>query len=86
MTFMSIVFLFPTIPDTDVEGMNFTVVVLGGTLLLSLVYYYFPRYGGKHWFTGPIPTIERTRPSSETDTVADKDKTDTNYQVTPVSS
>jgi len=58
MAFMGIVFLFPTTPQTDVNGMNFAVVVLGGTLLLSLVYYYFPKYGGKCWFKGPIPTID----------------------------
>ena len=28
-------------------------------LILSLVWYYFPVYGGVHWFTGPIPTIEK---------------------------
>ena len=38
--------------------MNCTVVALGGILVLSLVYYYFPRYGGKNWFTGPVPTID----------------------------
>ena len=55
---MGIVFLFPTTPQTDVPDMNYTVVVLGGTLFLSLVWYYFPRYGGVHWFTGPVRNIE----------------------------
>ena len=35
-------------------------VVLGGVMVLSLVWYYFPVYGGVHWFTGPIPTVEKT--------------------------
>ena len=34
-------------------------VVLGGVMILSLVWYYFPVYGGVHWFTGPIPTIDK---------------------------
>ena len=37
--------------------MNYTVVVLGGVLILSLVWYYFPVYGGVHWFTGPVPNV-----------------------------
>lgn len=78
MTFMGVVFLFPTTPTADSTNMNYTVVswsrfftsvyvvltfskvVLGGTLFLSLVWYYFPKYGGVHWFTGPVPTIEKT--------------------------
>lgn len=38
--------------------MNYTVVVLGGILLLSVIWYYFPKYGAVHWFTGPLRTID----------------------------
>jgi hypothetical protein len=38
--------------------MNYTVVVLGGVFILSLVWYYFPVYGGVHWFEGPVPTVD----------------------------
>lgn len=58
MTFMGIVFLFPAIPTVNAGGMNYTIVVLGGVLVLSLVYYYFPKYGGKNWFTGPVQTVD----------------------------
>ncbi|THU93843.1 APC amino acid permease [Dendrothele bispora CBS 962.96] len=58
MLFLGIVFLFPTSPQTDVQDMNYTVVVLGGVMILSLGWYYFPRWGGVHWFKGPIATIE----------------------------
>lgn len=58
MAFVGIVFLFPTTPEVGVGGMNYTVVVLGGVLVLSLVYYYFPTYGGRNWFTGPVQTID----------------------------
>ncbi|THH11511.1 hypothetical protein EW146_g8022 [Bondarzewia mesenterica] len=58
MLFMSIVFLFPTTRATSTPDMNYTVVVLGGVLILSIVWYYFPKYGGVHWFTGPISNID----------------------------
>ena len=57
MAFMVTVFLFPATPEVGVDDMNYTVVVLGGTYFLSLVYYYFPKYGGKSWFTGPVATV-----------------------------
>jgi hypothetical protein len=57
MAFTGVVFLFPATPGVGVRGMNYTVVVLGGVLVLSLVYYYVPKYGGKNWFTGPVPTV-----------------------------
>ena len=58
MTFMSIVFFFPATPAVGAGDMNYTVVVLGGVLILSLGYYYFPKYGGRNWFTGPVTTID----------------------------
>ena len=54
---MNVVFLFPATPDTSVTNMNYTVVVLGGVFTLSIVWYYFPVYGGVHWFTGPVRNI-----------------------------
>ncbi|KAL4246862.1 Amino Acid-Polyamine-Organocation Transporter [Abortiporus biennis] len=58
MLFMGIVFLFPATPAPAVQDMNYTIVVMGGVMGLSLVYYYFPKYGGVYWFKGPIPTID----------------------------
>jgi len=67
MVFMGIVFLFPaTGPQTSVHEMNYTVVVLGGVMLLSLIWYYFPKYGAAHWFTGPIANVGIQSPSLET--------------------
>ena len=64
MIFMIVVFMFPASPNPTAENMNYTIVVVGGTILLSLVYYYLPGYGGKHWFTGPVHTIEEHAGSS----------------------
>lgn len=55
---MSIVVLFPTTEQTNAQNMNYTVVVLGGVLVFSLVWYYFPVYGGVHWFEGPVPNVD----------------------------
>ncbi|KAJ2927013.1 hypothetical protein H1R20_g10097, partial [Candolleomyces eurysporus] len=65
MTVMSIIFLFPTSPTTTVGDMNYTVVVLGGVLFLSMVWYYIPVYGGIYWFTGPVKTVESSDPNLE---------------------
>lgn len=58
MLFMIVVFLFPPSPGATSQSMNYTVVVTGGTLLLSLTYYFFPKYGGRYWFKGPVHTIK----------------------------
>ena len=58
MTFMNVVFLFPTTtPNPSATDMNYTVVVLGFFFMVSLLWYYFPVYGGVHWFNGPIRNI-----------------------------
>jgi len=57
MWFMVIALLFPSAPDPVATTMNYTVVVLGGFLCLSIAYYYFPVYGGAKWFRGPVATI-----------------------------
>lgn len=57
MVFIIVVFLFPTSPHPTSSNMNYTVVVWGGTLALSLAYFYFPVYGGMYWFKGPVQTI-----------------------------
>ncbi|KAF9006941.1 amino acid transporter [Cyathus striatus] len=62
MLFMGIVFFFPVTPSPAVADMNYTVVVLGGIMVLSVAWYYFPKYGGVHWFTGPIPNIDKSTP------------------------
>ncbi|KAF8507404.1 amino acid/polyamine transporter I [Gautieria morchelliformis] len=57
MIFMILVFLFPAAPLPTSQSMNYTVVVVGGTMALSLGYYFFPKYGGVYWFTGPVETV-----------------------------
>jgi len=57
MWFTTVVFFFPATPGATAAEMNYTVVVLGGVLTFAVVYYFFPKYGGIHWFEGPVGRI-----------------------------
>jgi len=63
MMSMSIVFCFPTTKHVNAQGMNYTAVVLGGVLTVSLLWFYLPVYGGVHWFKGPVRTVGEHVPS-----------------------
>ena len=58
MVFMLVILSFPSSPDPHVVTMNYASVVLGGVMLLAMMWYYFPVYGGVHWFRGPMFTVE----------------------------
>ncbi|KAF9043782.1 amino acid transporter [Hymenopellis radicata] len=58
MFFTTVVFMFPLTSAPTVGNMNYTVVVQGGVLVLATIYFYLPRYGGRHWFKGPVSTLE----------------------------
>ncbi|CAE6413567.1 unnamed protein product [Rhizoctonia solani] len=57
MTFVNVVFLFPTELAPAVADMNYAVVVLGGVMIGCLIWYWFPKYGGVNWFEGPVVTV-----------------------------
>ncbi|KZO96991.1 APC amino acid permease [Calocera viscosa TUFC12733] len=78
MTFMNVIFLFPTAPNSDAANMNYCIVVLGGVIILSLAYYFFPKYGGYKWFRGPVRNVDSTgsedpREKSETASASEQD-------------
>ncbi|KUJ15860.1 amino acid transporter [Mollisia scopiformis] len=58
MTFIFIILLFPSYQDPTAQEMNYAVVVLGFVLVFCVVYYWFPKYGGKTFFKGPVRTID----------------------------
>ena len=62
MIFSIITVCFPVAPNPDGKSMNYTVVVAGGWISLCLAYFYFPKYGGRHWFTGPIANVDTETP------------------------
>lgn len=55
--FVILIMMFPTSVDPTAQQMNYTVAVFGGWILLCIVYYYLPVYGGVHWFKGPIANV-----------------------------
>ncbi|KAF9479939.1 amino acid transporter [Pholiota conissans] len=75
MTVMIVILIFPTEPAPTAENMNYTVVVVGGILVLSTIYYFLPGIGGRHWFTGPVRTVVDPVPSIKdgADSLSEKD-------------
>lgn len=63
--FSIIMVMFPSTTKPTAQEMNYAVVVSGAWILLCIVYYYFPVYGGVHWFTGPVANIEIDTPVKE---------------------
>ncbi|TFK47668.1 hypothetical protein OE88DRAFT_786294 [Heliocybe sulcata] len=60
MVFAIVMIPFSTNPGPSASSMNYTIAVLGAVLVGSLTYYYFPVYGGAHWFRGSVANIDRT--------------------------
>ncbi|KAJ7849614.1 APC amino acid permease [Mycena leptocephala] len=54
---MIIVMMFPSSLVVDSASMNYSCVVLGGTLSFAVGYYYIPKVGGKYWFEGPVKNV-----------------------------
>ncbi|GJE87259.1 APC amino acid permease [Phanerochaete sordida] len=70
--FNIVVVSFPSEPSVTSDTMNYTAAVSGGWIILCLVYFFFPRYGGMYWFEGPRANVERMEASSESASVDEK--------------
>ncbi|SJL15718.1 related to UGA4-GABA permease-also involved in delta-aminolevulinate transport [Armillaria ostoyae] len=55
MIFMIVVLFFPTTPGPVAQDMNYSSVVVGGTIILASMYYFV---SGQFWFTGPVTTVQ----------------------------
>ena len=56
-----------------------TIGHVGGTLVGAMAYYYFPVYGGVHWFKGPVQTVQLVDASSQDEQHGDvKEDTESN--------
>ncbi|KAH9477067.1 putative amino-acid permease C11D3.08c [Psilocybe cubensis] len=86
MTFMIIVFLFPTTPQTNVGEMNYAVAFFGGVMVLCLIYYYFPVFGGINWFTGPRANVGSLPDSGSTGSFDEEKKGGTMQTVEVINS
>lgn len=49
-----ILFFWPTKFPVTAQNMNYTIVVMFGFLVIGLVYWWFPKVGARHHYTGPI--------------------------------
>ena len=58
MAFIVMLLFFPSYQKPNVQQMNYAIVVVGVVIIFCLAYYYFPRYGGKTFFHGPVRTTE----------------------------
>ena len=76
--FTVVTLMFPSTTDPTPQEMNYTIVVCGAWAVICIVYYYFPVYGGVHWFTGPVANIEIETPVEKVRIdLREVDKTDT---------
>jgi len=67
MIIMMVVLCFPSAPQPQPADMNYSSVVLGGVMTLAMIWYYFPVYGGKHWFRGPMSNTDASPGQSTQD-------------------
>ncbi|THV05118.1 amino acid transporter [Dendrothele bispora CBS 962.96] len=58
MLFMIVVLQFPVAPHPNAQTMSYTIVVVGGTIVLASVYYFV---SGRHWFVGPVVTLPSSK-------------------------
>ena len=64
MAFSVVILCFPADTMPTAAAMNYTAAVLGGWIILCVIYFYFPVIGGRYWFTGPVANIERESSSA----------------------
>lgn len=87
MVFMIIIFFFPSTAQINAQAMNYTVVVLGGYMSLSVFWYYCPVYGGVHWFNGPKSNFAPAIKGGDEDSVCErKENRDTDLSGSAVDS
>lgn len=59
LSFISVIVCLPSyLPVSAASDMNYACVVTGATFIFSTAWYYFPKYGGVHWFSGPKSNID----------------------------
>jgi len=74
MSFINVILFFPASPNPTVTEMNYGIVVFGGVFLACIAWYYFPIYGGVHWFNGPIRNVDMGATNTEKRASEDSDE------------
>lgn len=65
MIFIIVVVAFPTTPTPTGTDMNYTAAVFCGVMILCVLYYYLPVYGGRYWFNGPKVNVTSLKGGSD---------------------
>ena len=55
--FLSVVLLLPQLYPVDAQTLNYAPICIGIISILSLGGWFFPKWGARHWYKGPIKTI-----------------------------
>jgi amino acid transporter len=58
LVFISVIVCIPSGLPVEADDMNYASLVTGAVFIFSLAWYYCPKYGGVHWFTGPRSNLE----------------------------
>lgn len=53
---MFVLTFFPTVPNPDAASMNWNIVIYGGVIIFSLVYYFIR---GRHRYVGPVEYVRK---------------------------
>ena len=62
-----VVVSFPSSTNPTPNTMNYTAAVSGGWIILCLVYFFFPKYGGMYWFEGPRANLEAEESATQSE-------------------
>jgi hypothetical protein len=57
ISFLFGVLILPQLYPVDADTLNYAPICIGIITTISLVGWFFPRWGGMYWFQGPIKTI-----------------------------
>jgi len=55
--FQFVVLMLPQVFPVNAKTLNYAPIMIGGITLIALVSWFFPKWGGRHWFQGPQRTI-----------------------------
>jgi hypothetical protein len=56
--FCAVIFSLPTAMPVDAENLNYAAMLFIGTVVISTVTFYFPKYGAYKWFKGPVHEVD----------------------------
>ena len=64
--FSVVVFCLPIEMPVDANNLNYAAMAFSGTCFISVLMYFFPKWGAYHWFKGPAHTVDEDSLSANT--------------------